>query len=542
MEKYDDFSLETKEFLNKAMDIYYTIKDREILTDSDYRSKGIGNKLTKFEKRILALFMAGYLVDGKLKTILEAYDDLDLKFFLDMVGILEKDILKLPEGEYSEYYHNNFLLDLESLKEEKELYYDFNEINPEVIISFLGGVDVNGSKILNYFGKKYLDINYFSDHPLFKVIKMSIKIDGCAVEIRPGDKRVNHLNKEVNSNDKNSGISPLIDFNDDSVWELLDTIQGKFIGQEEASEYLFYNIINNQQLIEMDNMADGERSIIFLDGPTGTGKTAIAREITAKVGLPFYASSIMNFSSTGYAGGDIEDILLKLYEKANGDLELAQRGIVVIDEIDKITYLNDSSLTMKEALQDLLLDFLGGGKYSIRTGKSLERVEFDTSKLTFICIGALTKLRSEKILEDKSLIYVNDRNTSSYTITVQDLIKIGLKNELVGRFNTFLHTDDYSLESLINILKYSTISPLLGFRRWVEAKGKRLELAEGVYEEIAKCAYDMNTGARSLQAIMNNIRTVFIKDVLRGKDEVVYLDAETVRKIYNNYMIRKVRS
>lgn len=541
MRKYENFSLETKEFLNKVMDIYYTIKDREILTDSDYRSKGIGNKLTKFEKRILALFMAGYLVDGKLKGILEAYDDIDLKFFLDIVGILEKDILKLPEGEYSEYYHNNFLLDLESLKEEKEIYYDFNEINPEVIISFLSGTDVNGSNILNYFGKKYLGINYFCDHPLFKVIKTFMKIDGCAVERKLGDGKSKLLNKAVDSTSK-SGTSSLINFNDDNIWELLNTIKERFVGQEEASEYLFYNIINNQQLIEMDNIIDSERSIIFLDGPTGTGKTAIAREITAKAGLPFYASSIMNFSSTGYAGGDIEDILLKLYEKANGDLELAQRGIVVIDEIDKITYLNDSSLTMKEALQDLLLDFLGGGKYSIRTGNSQERVDFDTSKLTFICIGALTKLRETKILEDKSLIYVNDRSTSSYTITVQDLIKIGLKNELVGRFNTFLHTDDYSLEALISILKYSTISPLLGFRRWVEAKGKRLELAEGVYEEIAKCAYDMNTGARGLQAIMNNIRTVFIKDVLRGKDEVVYLDVETVRKIYNNYMIRKVRS
>ena len=116
-------------------------------------------------------------------------------------------------------------------------------------------------------------------------------------------------------------------------------------------------------LVQNEEMPDGQRSIIFLDGPTGTGKTAINREITEKLGIPFTATSVTNYSSTGYVGGDITDVLKELYKKANGDIEKAQRGIVIFDEFDKIAYSRSGGLEMKRAVQQQLLDFLGGGKY-----------------------------------------------------------------------------------------------------------------------------------------------------------------------------------
>ena len=335
---------------------------------------------------------------------------------------------------------------------------------------------------------------------------------------------------------------------DDSVWHLLDEIQKKFIGQEEAAEGLFYNIVNNQELAKMDNIPDGQRSIIFIDGPTGTGKTAITREITEKLGVPFTSSSVTNYSSTGYVGRNITDVLEELYRKANDDLEKAERGIVVFDEFDKIAYSRSGGLEMKKAVQQQLLDFLGGGKYHIITGNSLfgrNEIEFDTSKLTFVCLGALTDLRREKTETKQNIGFTQSSKTSNnhtFSITPQDLINIGLERELVGRFNTYLHTDDYSKEDLEKILRDSSISPLIGFKKWIESRGKKLVIDEDVHDLIAKQAYELNTGARSLQTIMNNIRTPFIKEVLRGKNDTIYLDSETVMRINDQTINRKGRT
>ena len=129
-----------------------------------------------------------------------------------------------------------------------------------------------------------------------------------------------------------------------------------------------------------------------------------------------------------------------------------------------------------------------------------------------------------------------------YTITPQDLMGIGLERELVGRFNTYLHTNDYSRENLIKILRESTISPLIGFRQWIESRGKKLEIDEDVYDMIADQAYELNTGARSLQTVMNNIRTPFIKEVLRGTSQIIHLDSEIVVKVSGQTMNRKGRT
>jgi len=557
---YNNFNQKTKTFINKAMDIYSTISDMEIIqvvrdtaTSKEYR-------FTKLDKKILSLFIAGFMVDGNLKDILEQYDDLKLKDLLDFIKISENEINKLSDNEYIDYYSKNFRLDMESIIKGKTLFYDINIITPEVIFWCLNQVSINGSDILNYFSTRHKLGLWFNDHALFKALENYNLIDGS-------------INKKESSRRNNIGTSSSSIFNlspqrqnisqkreqpettyavtnsyDDSIWLLLDEIQKKFIGQEQAVESLFYNIVNNQQLADMNNLPDGQRSIIFMDGPTGTGKTAITREITDKLGIPFTSTSVTNYSSTGYVGGDITDVLKVLLNKANGNLEKAQRGIIVFDEFDKIAYSRSGGLEMKRAVQQQLLDFLGGGKYSLRMGNSIfdmSEIEFDTSKLTFICLGALTDLRSQKT-EKKQSIGFETRSSQNveldYTITPQDLMSIGLERELVGRFNTYLHTNDYTIEHLTKILKYSTISPLIGFRIWIESRGKKLEIDSEVYDLIANQAYELNTGARSLQTVMNNIRTPFIKEVLRGTEDTIYLDAETVKKINGQTMNRKGRA
>ena len=560
---YNELNEDTKLFFNRAIDVYMNIFDKHLIT---YMKKGRDeteeHEFTELDIKAISLFIAGHLTCGNLKNILSQYDDINLDNLCEFVDVATQYFLmpKLKwKDKYEKIYEDYFKSYLETLITSQKIYIEkINAITPEVIIYLLKhGSYNNGTIILNFFADKYgssgLGFLNFSKHPLFKDLENYNLKNGLiskkdsfqknnsgtssstfnpAPNKRDVVKPKEHLNKQQLTS---------VDINDDSVWLLLEEIQKKFIGQELTTEGLFYNIVNNQQLAKMNELPDGQRSIIFLDGPSGTGKTAIAREITEKLGLPFTSTSVTNYSSTGYVGGDITDILEDLYVKSNGDLEKAQRGIIVLDEFDKIAYSeNGRGLEMKKAVQHQLLDFLGGGKYTVRGN-----LTFDTSKLTFVCLGALTDLRAQKT-EKKQAIGFGQLSQQSeqedYSITPQDLIGIGLEKELVGRFNTYLHTNDYSKEDLTRILKESTISPLISFRQWIESVGKKLEIDETVYGLIVDQAYELNTGARSLQTVVNNIRTSFIKEVLRGCNETIQLDSETVERINWQTMNRKGRS
>lgn len=324
--------------------------------------------------------------------------------------------------------------------------------------------------------------------------------------------------------------------NPENIKKMLASIEQKFIGQENAAKLLFFNIIKNQKLASIPNIPSGTRSIMFIDGPSGTGKTAITKDITDNLGLPFVATSITNYSASGYVGGNITDILKELYVKSGGDLSKAERGIVVLDELDKIVNNSSRDLTMKTAVQHQLLDFLGGGKYTIEVDKG-QTVEFDTSKLTFVCLGALTNLRNDKMQMSSSrpigfnVKYDESTKAKDYSITPEDLIKMGFEKELVGRFNTYVHTKDYSKSDLKKILLESKISPLIGFKTLVSSFGKKLVIDEDAYDLIAEAAYDLNTGARSLQTVVNNLNSHYLEELLVGAEEEIHITFENVKRI-----------
>ena len=237
-----------------------------------------------------------------------------------------------------------------------------------------------------------------------------------------------------------------------------------------------------------------------------------------------------------------------MYKAADGNLERAERGIVVLDEFDKIITDKDRGLEMKRAVQQDLLDFMGGGSYEITTSKGFlglggESVKFDTSKLTFICLGALTNLREEKQSRKQPVGFNPEykENIEVYSITPQDLVNIGFERELVGRFNTYLHTKDYSKQDLKKILKESEISPLIGFEELAQLNNKNIEFENGVIDLIVDAAYDLNTGARSLQTVINTIRSHCLKNILRGKESTILLTKADVEKFLEYTTNRKVR-
>lgn len=546
--KYENFDTKTKLFLNKAMDIYSTIKNVSITKKFKYIEMPEYYTLSNFDKKILSLYIAGFLVNGNLKNILSDYNDLKVKEFLSFINLNEESIKKLKNNNYANFYFKNFESDLKSMGQKKSNTHIIKKITPEVIFCFFNSSIVLESNILNYLIKA-CNIPEQKLHNSFRAIEVYTFLSEI-VEEKPLE-----LNDKMRDLKKfqNNVISykNKLEFYDETIWYNLDNIQRKFIGQEQVTEFLFYNIVNNQRLALRNDIDDGEKSIIFLDGPTGTGKTAITREITDKLDIPFTSTSIVNYSATGYVGGDITDTLKILYQKANENLEKAERGIIVFDEFDKIAYSNDQGLKhgleMKKAVQQQLLDFMGGGKYYIKVSKDnqkIREIEFDTSKLTFICLAALSDLRARKTTKKNPIGFTTPSTlttTDNYSITPQDLMEIGLEKELVGRFNTYLHTEEYSKDDLLRILKESTISPIISFDRWISSNDKILQIEDGVYEEIANAAYNLDTGARSLQTIMNNIRTPFIKEVLRGKEKIIYLTQDIVINVTQNITNRKIR-
>ena len=353
-----------------------------------------------------------------------------------------------------------------------------------------------------------------------------------------------HNSVNVNEDEKNNNKIEQVDINN-----IINDINSKIVGQEKAVRTLVTNIYYNQVLIdclseneELDlSELDSRKVSILLDGSTGTGKTAILKEIASKLDLPIDIVNANSFSETGYVGPTITDILTRLLQQTNGNLELAERGIIVLDEIDKIaTPVEFEGRDMKKGVQEELLSFIGGGKYDIgmSTGFFRSSIQFDTSKITFILSGAFTKLRENKIKETEKKyngIGFNttaNNNKNEYEITSQDYIDYGLMREFFGRIKVLTSTKSYTVDDLKKILVESRISPLRNLEKTVQMFGyNNLKYNEDLLNKICEEAYKLDTGARGLQSIMSGIQNKLLIDLINQSynvNEPIVIDNNTL--------------
>lgn len=337
-----------------------------------------------------------------------------------------------------------------------------------------------------------------------------------------------------------------MDLSDVDVNEVIQQIKNKIIGQDEAVEAVVSNIYANQKIIQTGNqdLISTQKASILLDGPTGTGKTAIIKEVADRLSLPIVITSSTAYSGTGYVGGSLTDILVKLLDKTMGNLELAQRGIVCLDEIDKLGQSPNetNNLKMKNAVQQELLTFLSGAKFDIEyIGRT---IEFDTSNLTFIGMGAFTKIREQKITEKlmksqkhTTIGFANDdedkeeKQDNTYVITAQDYIKFGLERELIGRFSLLTSTKAYSTEDYKNILVNSSISPLKMFIEFSKSFGvENVIYDDDFIQMMAEMAYRDNFGVRGLQKIVSNLKNSLLLEIMNSKSKTINLTTDMLRK------------